>query len=257
MEIRRRLTLTVSLAVAAATALAVTAAGVPTAPDGNTQTIRVTVSPRKLPNKRFAPAVIKLKTRTTTTTNPNGVPVPAKRAIVDFDDDIRLFTRGVPRCAAGKLGNTSTRAALAVCGKAKVGAGIATVLLPVGNQVFVEQAAVTAFNGRPKGRRPVILLHSYGRTPIQVTLVLIAVVRNYGRQGFGPRLDVSIPPIAGGTGALTTFEVAVRKKFKLRNKLRSYVSARCRGKRIKARGKFVFFDGEALTDRSVQRCVPR
>jgi hypothetical protein len=254
---RKRLTLTLALAVATATALVASAFGVPTAPDGNTQTIRVEVSPRKLPKKQLAPAVLSVKTRTTSTTDPNGVPVPATRAFVDFDRGISLFTRGVPRCDAGKLQNTSTRAALALCGKAKVGAGNATVLLRVGEQVFIEKAAVTAFNGKPKGRHPVVLLHSFARSPVQVTLVLVGTVRNYRKQGFGTRLDISIPLLAGGSGAIASVEVAIRKKFRFRNRLRSYVEARCLTKRFKSRGKFVFLDGQALTDHSVQRCVQR
>jgi len=253
----KRLTLLAILALAVAAATAVAALAVPTAPDGNTQTMRTAISPRKLPKMRFAPAVLKVKTRTTTTTDPTGVPVPATRAFIDFDRNLRLFTKGVPRCDPAKLQNTSTRAALALCGKAKVGAGNATVLLRVGDQVFVEKAAVTAFNGKPKGRRPVVLLHSFARTPVQVTLVLIGTVRNYHKQGFSTRLDIDIPLLAGGSGALTAFEVAIRKKFKFRHGLRSYVEARCLARRFKARGKFVFLDGQALTAHSAQRCVPR
>ena len=102
-----------------------------------------------------------------------------------------------------------------------------------------------------------MLLHSYGRTPVQTTLVLKGTVRNYYKHGYGPRLVIQIPQIAGGSGALTRFAVAIRRKFRHHGKLRSFVDARCRDKKLKARGKFVFADGESLTDRYVQRCHPK
>jgi hypothetical protein len=241
----------------AALALAATAAGIPTAPDGNTQTIRSKVWPVKLPRKQFHRSTLKVVTRTTSTSAENGVPVPATRAIVDFDRDLRLFTRGIPKCSAAKLQSTSTQAALALCGKAKIGAGNATVLLPIGGQVFVEKVAVTAFNGRPKNGRPTLLLHSYGRIPTQVTLVLSGTIRNHFRGGYGPRLVIEIPKIAGGTGALTRFAVAIRKKYRYRGKPRAFINARCRDGKLKVRGKFIFADGESLTDRHVQRCRPQ
>ena len=33
---------------------------------------------------------------------------------------------------------------------------------------------------------------------MQTTLVLTGVVKNYNKQGYGPRLDVEVPLIAGG-----------------------------------------------------------
>ena len=53
----------------------------------------------------------------------NGVPVPAVKAVVDFDKNTKLFTKGVPTCDPAKLQNTSTEIALRECGKAKIGGG--------------------------------------------------------------------------------------------------------------------------------------
>ena len=248
--------LVLALAGLATLALAAAAAAVPTAPDGNTQTIRSKVWPPKLPKRRFRPTTLKIVARTTSKSAANGVPVPATRAIVDFDRDLRLFTKGIPRCNPGKLQNTSTQAALALCGKAKIGAGNATVLLPIGAQTFVEKAAVTAFNGRPDHGRPSVILHSYGRAPVQTTLVITGTVHNHYKQGFGPRLVLEIPKIAGGTGALSRFAVAIRKKYRYRGKARAFVNARCRDKRLKIRGRFVYSDGQSLTDTYAQTCHP-
>jgi hypothetical protein len=100
----------------------------------------------------------------------------------------------------------------------------------------------------------VVLLHAYGAVPIQTTLVLVGTVSGYDKEGYGPRLDVAIPAIAGGTGALTDFQVTIRRKFAYKGKQRSFVSARCTSRKLKARGTFSYKDGEVLTAYSTQAC---
>jgi hypothetical protein len=87
--------------------------------------------------------------------------------------------------------------------------------------------------------------------------VLIGAVSNYNKEGFGARLDVSIPLIAGGQGAITGFHVKIFKTFRYKGKKRSYVSAACLTKKLKARGQFVFRDGESLTPTVAQKCVQK
>jgi hypothetical protein len=242
------------IATTAVLASVALAGPVVTGKDGNTQSIDVLISPKKLSKTQLTPGSLKVTTRTTTTTAPNGVPSPAVHATVDFDKNAKLFTKGIPTCNASKLQSTSTEAALQACGKAKVGSGKATVLLPVGVQVFTEPTTVTAFNGVPKGGKPVVLLHVYGQSPVQTTAVLAGVVSNFNKEGFGPRLDLEVPLIAGGTGALTEFQVTINKKYRFKGKQRSFVSAKCTSGKLKARGAFTFKDGEVLTAFSTQTC---
>lgn len=258
---RIRLTLAVAAAVAVAVALAGVAGAVqsPTlsAPDGNTQSIAIKFSPQKLSKKTAEPVTLEVRTATDSTTAANGVPVPAVRAIVDFAKGVTLFSKGYPTCDPGLLQNTSTEAALEACKRAKIGEGGGTADLIVGARVFPVTTTITAFNGVPAGGKPVILLHTYSEAPIQTTLVLIGTVSNYDKQGFGPRLDVDIPLIAGGQGALTGFQVKIFKTFQYKGKKRSYVSATCLTKKLKARGQFVFRDGESLTPTVTQKCVQK
>lgn len=255
---RRRLTFIIAVAVLGALLAAGTATAVLTAPDGNTQSILDKVSPNRLSKKKPAPVTLEVTTKTTSTTNPTGVPVPAVQAIIDFDRHMSIFSRGYPTCNLTQIQNTSTETALRVCKRAKIGGGNATALIPVGVQVFVEHLTVTAFNGKPQGRKPVILLHSYGRAPVQTTTVLTGVVSNFDREGYGPRLNVKIPLIAGGLGALTEFHTAIFKRFSYKGVKRSYVSSTCpAARKLKSRGKFVFEDGESLTPTSVQPCKPK
>lgn len=258
---RKRLTSAVAIAVA----VAVTAAGVAGAvqspvlngPDGNTQSIAVKFTPQKLSKKKAEPVTLDVTTATTTTTNANGVPVPAVRAIVDFAKGVTIFSKGYPTCDAGAIQNTSTEAALEACKKAKIGGGEGTADLLVGTKVFPVTTTITAFNGVPKGGKPVILLHTYSQSPVQTTLVLVGTVSNLNKEGFGARLDVEIPLIAGGQGAITGFHVNIFKTFKYKGKKRSYVSATCLTKKLKTRGEFVFKDGESLTPSVTQKCVQK
>jgi len=225
--------------------------------DGNTQSLEVVI-PKSLSKTKPTPITLKVTAKTTTTTNPNGVPSPAVRAVVDFDKNASLYTKGVPTCDPAKLQSTSTEAALTACGNAKIGSGAGAALLPVGAKVFSEPTVITAFNGVPQGGRPVVLLHAYGSAPVQTTVVLIGKVSNYNKEGFGPRLDVEIPKLAGGTGAITEFTVTINKKFRFQGKQRSYVSAKCpNSKKLKARGAFTFVDGETLTAVDKQSCKQR
>lgn len=223
-------------------------------PDGNTQSIDSLIRPKKLSKTSFTPATLRVKTLTTSTTAPDGVPSPAIHAVIDFDKNAKLFTRGLPTCDPSQVQSKSTEEAERACGKAKIGGGKALAYLK-SSRVYEVPQTVTAFNGRPKGGKPVILLHTYGTTPLQAVLVLVGTVSNYGKEGYGPRLDLEIPLIAGGTGALKEFEVTIDKKWRYKGQQRSFISAKCpNSKTLKARGEFTFRDGESLTAFSKQSC---
>jgi hypothetical protein len=242
-------------ATAAITASAALAGPTVSGPDGNTQSIETVIAPKKLPKISFAPASLKVVTKTASTTNPTGVPSPAVEAVIDFDKGAKLFTKGLPTCDPAQLQSTSTEIAEEKCGKAKIGSGTAEALLPTGSKVFTVSQTVTAFNGVPQGGKPTVILHSYGTTPIQTTLVLIGTVTNFNKEGYGPRLDVQIPLIAGGTGALTNFQVTISKKWTYKGKKVSFVSAECDNKKFKTRSVFTYLDGQSLEALHTQSCT--
>lgn len=244
----------IAAVVAALAATTAVAGPVVTGPDGNTQSIDSLIAPKKLSKTKLTPATLNVTTLTTSTTDPNGVPSPAIHATIDFDKNARLYTKGLPTCDPAQLQSQSTEVAERVCGKAKIGSGNATAYLK-SSKVYEVPQTVTAFNGVPKGGKPVVLLHTYGTTPLQVSLVLVGTVSNYGKEGYGPRLDLEIPLLAGGSGALKEFQVKIDKKWRFKGEKRSFISAKCpNSKKLKARGKFDFRDGESLTAYSKQTC---
>lgn len=253
---RRRPILIVAIValMALIAATAAMAGPVVTGPNGNTQSIDAQIRPLKLSKTKFTPGSLKVTTRTTSTTDPNGVPIPAVRAVIDFDRNARIYTKGLATCNPALLQSQSTENAERICGRAKVGTGKATALLKAG-QIYTVDQTVTAFNGVPQGGRPTVILHTYGTNPIQVSLVLVGTVSNYNKEGYGPRLDLAIPLIAGGSGSLRDFQVKIDKKWRFKGVKRSFISAKCpKSKKLKARGKFTFRDGESLTAFSTQSC---
>jgi hypothetical protein len=244
----------IAVLVAVVAATAAWAGPTVTGPDGNTQSIDVQVRPKKLSKKTFTPATLEVTTLTTSATNPSGVPSPAVHAVIDFDKNARLYTKGLATCEAGQLQNQSTEVAERVCRNAKIGSGHATAYLVAGKVYEVPQT-VTAFNGVPKGGKPTIILHTYGTTPLQVSLVLEGTVSTTNKEGYGPRLDLNVPLIAGGTGALKEFNVKIDKKWRYKGIKRSFISAKCPNSRqLKGRGAFTFRDGVTLTALSKQSC---
>ncbi len=258
---RRRLTLVVAMAVGVATAMAAYAVAYQsptlTGADGNTQSIAMNITPNKRSATKPQPVTLDVKTATDSSTSANGVPSPATRAIVDFPKGLSIFSKGYPTCDPAKLQNTSTEAAEEACKKAKLGTGKGTADLVVGVKVFPVTTDIVAFNGKPQGGKPVVLLHNYSQSPVQTTLVLTGVVKKFNKEGFGARLDVSIPLIAGGQGALTSFGVKIAKTFKYKGKKHGYIEATCPTKKWKARGKFEFLDGESLTPVVHGKCAKK
>jgi hypothetical protein len=255
---RKRLSIAVVLSALAAAAAAVSALGEQsptlTGADGNTQSIAVNISPRSLSATKQTPVTLNVKTKTSSATNPTGVPSPAVEAILDFDKETKIFTKGFPTCDRSSIENTSTEEAERKCKKAKIGSGTAHALLPVNKQVFNVEQTVTAFNGRPEHGHPVIILHTYGTTPVTVTAVLAGPVTNFNKEGYGPRLDLTIPPFGGGQGALIDFQTKIKKVFKYKGKQVGFISSTCKRGKLKARGKFVFKDGESLTPKVSGPC---
>ncbi|HEX3362388.1 MAG TPA: hypothetical protein VHS74_15435, partial [Solirubrobacterales bacterium] len=161
---RKRFTLIAGLAALVALAIPVSAAlagETVTGPDGNTQSIEASVSPKALYKKTSSPASLSVDVKTGSTTAANGVPSPAVHDVIDFDQNLSLATKGLPTCNAAKLQNTTTEAAEKACGNAIIGKGSAITLIPLGT-LYTEPVTVTAFNGVPQGGKPVVLLHSYG-----------------------------------------------------------------------------------------------
>jgi hypothetical protein len=233
---RRKFLLAVAAVVAVTVAVVGTAIGAPAV-----QTIEGELGGKTTPKfdkKEFKKTSINVITTVEDGANPAGIPPKATQAVIKFDKkDVKFDQKAVPGCDPNSIENTTTQAALATCGQSKVGTGSATAALPFGAGGTRQDysANVTAFN-RSDARG--ILLHSRVEA-LGTTVVLKGVLK-------GSTLTVTIPPLAGGVGAIPRFETTVKAK--------DYVQARCSDKKIKFTSVFTYTDAPQATATDTQKC---
>ena len=145
------------------------------------------VSPKALPKRKPAPITLRVRGSIRTS---DGAHVPALHTLaLKFDKHGTIFTRGLPTCPVGRITNTLTVQAKRACRKALVGTGKVTaeVQFP-DSQPVPAQGTLLIFNGRPKGRKPVLIQHAYVSYPVAATVITKAVITNLrGRYGKATR----------------------------------------------------------------------
>jgi hypothetical protein len=233
---RRKSLLAVAAVAAVTVAVVGTAIGAPAV-----QTIEGELGGKTTPKfdkKKFKKTSINVITTVEDGANPAGIPPKATQAVIKFDKkDVKFDQKAVPGCDPNAIENTTTQAALSACGSSKVGTGSATAALPFGAGGSRQDysAVVTAFN-RSDARG--ILLHSRVEA-LGTTVVLKGVLK-------GSTLTVTIPPLAGGVGAIPRFETTVKAK--------DYVQARCSDKKLKFTSVFTYTDAPQATATDTQSC---
>lgn len=250
---------------ALALALAVSVAGIGGAAAGDTiQTFKAKVKPNKLPKKKRKGVALTVKTTVAKEgadgqPDPDVVPAKAKKVKIDFDDDLKFTTKGLAKCKANISALTAEQARQA-CKKAQVSKNKGTkgeAKLPNPNGgVITLPAKVTAFNGPPRGKKPVILLHTDAAGGAVINVLTGVLKKSRAGKDFGKRLDVAVPPLGGGAAAISVFKVKVKKTYRSRGKKRKYISARCKDKNRKLNSKalFKYTDAPKETVKSKQKC---
>ena len=193
----------------------------------------------------------------------------ATKTRVYFPKDGVINTAGLSQCdpdAAG-FGTSTTEAALAACGpgspvgNAQLGDGSATIVGPIAGIT----AKVTVFNGTQPTGTPAVLLHS--RTSLGTTTVLIGTIQKTDVPGFGPVLDVPVPPLPLGL-AISDFQTTVgkvalpgkgkaasaAKKKKKKKAKQYYIMARCSTKKLNFQAVTTYDVGPSTTATSNDTC---
>jgi hypothetical protein len=242
-----------------ALAVAVASVGVASAADTSGQNesfLKVGVSPSKLSKKKFK--AVKLfvdtsslnKTDPGTPTSPGVTPVPTTDVKLKFDKDLKFTSKGLAQCSTSKIGNATSDQARSACKNAMVGKGSAYACVVGGNPgvpctpgsqggVGFKQT-VSAFNGKPKGGKPTIVLHSWS-TGLPVPTVLVGTLDKKSNT-----LNVPLPPAVYNLATITDFKTTVQKSFKSKGKKYNYVSARCKKGKIPLKGKFTYLGSEPV-----------
>ncbi len=213
--------------------------------------LKTKVSPRKHDKRKFGKASLFVETSTLsnanpgTPTSPGNVPVPTTNVKLTFDKQLKFTTKKLAQCKVS-LENTTTRSAIQLCRRAKVGGGKATACLGASGTPCTSKLAflVTAFNGKPQGGKPTIILHSRN-DQFQLTTVLTGTL--------DPRkntLNVPIPSSVYSVATITDFQTTVGKTYfaKTRHGKRKtyYVSAKCKKGKYTLKGAFTYLGGDPV-----------
>jgi hypothetical protein len=216
MSVSGRSVAAVAVAVAGALALAAVAFGA-----GNS-TATFEFTPDQVPKDAYAKGSLFVHTHTDYTT----AGTKTSRAQLNFDDDLKINAAGIPQCNSASIsGNLTLKQAMAACGNTKVGSGTAQANLTTPGDVH---GCVLAFNGKPSGGRPTLLLFTRLQVPGSINCsnpannqngngsVLLQGLLKGASGDFGTQLDVDHIP---QTLPLSDFKTTVERG--------RYISARC------------------------------
>jgi hypothetical protein len=219
------------------------------------------LAPQALPRERPAPVTVSLDGSVATADGT--LPPQLREMTIAVNRAGRVSVAGLPRCPAGVLQQTSTRAALERCRRALVGRGhfAANVNFPDA-PLIPAHGDVLAFNSRIHGRAG-LLLHLYGTTPVRAAFVLpFTITRQQGE--FGTVFSTRIPELASDLGYVTDIQMTMGRKYSYRGERRSFLSASCAAPAgfpgaifTLARATFVFANGQRLATSLARDCKVR
>jgi hypothetical protein len=179
--------------------------------------------PSKLPRRHYAPAktLIFGKIATSDGTHPSAM----RESVVDIDKKLRVAPRGLLVCKPGRLEARDTSAARRVCGKTKIGSGIAHAEIAFPEQKPIKVTSpITVFNGGGNARRSKILIHTFITVPAPTAIVTDVTIR---KRGSGIHAVAKIPVIAGGSGSVLDFRFKLGRTFRFRGHKKPWAMARC------------------------------
>jgi hypothetical protein len=252
-------TILVSTITAAALAIGgIAVAGKPTVVRAGNLVLKLNggVTPKKLPKNKLAP--IALRVAGSISTADGSQPPVAKQVIADFDRHGTVNARGLATCKRGKLEARDTRAAKTACRKAIVGTGSTTVRVAFPDSTpFKASGPLVLFNGGVRLGVTTMFIHAYVAVPVPTALVTEVKIKKIRKGRFGTRAIARIPTIAGGSGAVTRFDLVVKRRFKRNGEQQSYLLARCANGRFFAHGTVAFKGGTRIAGTVVRPCQMR
>ncbi len=212
-------------------------------------------TPRKLSRWTYSP--IDFKGYINTRSVDGSVPPALQRAVIDFDRDGRLSTRGLATCDPSLLEEATPRKARERCPRAIVGTGHVGALIAIGDLPPVYASSLlTIFNGPRQEGHPTAILHARTTVPaVQNFVITVPIERRPG--AFRYRATIDVPPIAGGRGSLTHLDVDIGRRYRFQGSRRSYLSARCSHNVLSVYGQFTFAEDIFLGGSVEKTCSAR
>ncbi|HET7416778.1 MAG TPA: hypothetical protein VFJ61_04020 [Solirubrobacterales bacterium] len=170
-----------------------------------------------------------------------------KEFLLDGDKHTAISVKGIPVCKATQLQSTDTSSARKACGPALVGSGKTEVGIKFPEQPEIPvKSELLAFNGGEKGGVTTLLIHAYITVPTPAAIVTTVKVKRIHKGRFGLGSVSTIPKIAGGSGSVKSFSLALQKGI---------ILATCADGRLVANGSVVFADGTKVSGEVVRPCT--
>jgi hypothetical protein len=183
-------------------------------------------------------------------------PPAFKESSFEVDKDVAIDVSGIPACRKSQLENRSTADAKGACPKAILGGGTGKVevAFPEQNPIHATGPLVL-FNGGVKGGVTTFYIHAYVAIPAPTAVVATVTARRISNGPYGLRFDAKLPPIAGGSGSPTYFDLHTSRFVKDKSgHRRGFVFAKCPDGRLQAKGSATFRDGTTLFGAIVRVC---
>jgi CxxC motif-containing protein len=175
-------------------------------------------------------------------------PPALKEFNVETDKNGAINVKGLPVCTASKLQSQDTKHAEAICKTAIIGSGQATAEIQFPEQAPIPaKSKIIAFNGGFKGGVTTLFVHAYLTVPTPAAIVTTVKVKKISNGRYGLEAKSSIPKIAGGSGSVTHFNLAINKK--------GVLSAKCPDGKLQAHGTAVFTDGTRASAEVIRTCT--
>jgi hypothetical protein len=242
------------LTMAIAALIAVSVAGIATGADkpvtveaGNLVfTFNGGFNPDKLPKNKLAP--ISLTASGKISTKDGTHPPALKEAIVETDKNGSVNVAGVPVCKSGQLQSRDTKAAEKACKKAIIGQGQTTVEVQFPEQKPIDvNSKLLVFNGGKSGATTTFYIHAYFSAPVTGAIVTTVKIKKVKNGRYGLKSVATIPKIAGGSGSVKSFNLAITK--------RGVLLAKCPDGKLQAKTTAVFSDGTKASAGIIRTCT--
>jgi len=244
-----------SITMAIAALIALTVVGVAVA--GNQKPVHVRAGNLELTfNGGLTPEAVSKTKLTPVSLNVSGKirtvdgthPAAMKEFVLEADKNTAVEVKGLPACTASKLQSQDTKHAEAICRSSIIGTGQATAEIAFPEQPpILAKSKIIAFNGGVSGGTTTFFIHAYLTVPTPAAIVSTVKITKVHNGRYGVKSVTTIPKIAGGSGSVTDFNLAINKK--------GVLLAKCPDGKIQAHGTAVFSDGTRASAEVIRTCT--
>jgi hypothetical protein len=187
--------------------------------------VRGELKPKKLPRKGEAPIAVSVGSEIATTDE--ALPPQLEAIRIELNRNGKLDSSGLPTCNYSKIQPGSTSRALAGCKSSLVGKGsFSADITLAGQEPYPTQGRLVVFNGE-KGNRPVLYGHIYSPKPFATSFVIVFALSKQKGGTYGTTLSATLPKAMKAWGRLTGIEMTLSRRYKVKGKSRSFISAGC------------------------------